>query len=89
MSVVVRPVDFEGEALFHLEDEIRKMREEEDEKLMEKYAQNCQSCGEAAMGRGGKVPGGRSKMAGGGAAGSRGAGGKEEGGGKGKIEART
>jgi len=43
MSVVVRPVDFEGEALFHLEDEIRKMREEEDEKLMEKYAQNCQA----------------------------------------------
>jgi len=39
MPVVVRPVDSEGEALFRLEDEIRKMREEEDEKLMEKYAQ--------------------------------------------------
>ena len=39
MPVVVRPVDSEGEALFRLEDEIRKKREEEDEKLMEKYAQ--------------------------------------------------
>jgi len=32
MSVVVRPVDSEGEALFRLEDEIRKMREEEKRK---------------------------------------------------------
>jgi len=39
MPVVVRPVDSEGEALFRLEDEIWKKREEEDEKLMEKYAQ--------------------------------------------------
>ena len=39
MPVVVRPVDSEGEALFRLEYEIRKKREEEDEKLMEKYAQ--------------------------------------------------
>ena len=39
MPVVVRPVDSEGEAIFRLEDEIRKKREEEDEKLMEKYAQ--------------------------------------------------
>jgi len=39
MPVVVRPVDSEGEALFRLPDLIRKKREEEDEKLMEKYAQ--------------------------------------------------
>ena len=39
MPVVVRPVDSEGEGLFRLEDEIRKRWEEEDEKLMEKYAQ--------------------------------------------------
>jgi len=39
MPVVVRPVDSEGEALFRLEDEIREKREEEDEKLMGKYAQ--------------------------------------------------
>ena len=39
MSVVVRPVDSEGEALFHLEDGIRKKREEVDEKVMEKYVQ--------------------------------------------------
>ena len=32
-------VDSEGKALFRLEDEIRKKREEEDEKLMEKYAE--------------------------------------------------
>ena len=39
MPVMVRPVDSEGEALFRLEDEILKKREEEDEKLMEKYAE--------------------------------------------------
>ena len=39
MLVVVRPVDSEGKGLFRLPDEIRKKREEEDEKLMEKYAQ--------------------------------------------------
>ena len=39
MPVVVWPVDSEGEALFRLEDEIPKKREEEDEKLMEKYAE--------------------------------------------------
>jgi len=38
MPVVVRPVDSGGEGLFRLPDEIRKKREEEDEKL-EKYAQ--------------------------------------------------
>ena len=36
MPVVVPPVDSEGEAL---EDEIREKREEEDEKLMGKYAE--------------------------------------------------
>ena len=39
MPVVVQPVDSEGEALFCLEDEIPKKWEEEDEKLMEKYAE--------------------------------------------------
>jgi len=36
-------VDSEGEALFRLEDEMREMREEEDENIMEKYAQNHQA----------------------------------------------
>ena len=39
MSVVVRSVDSEGEALSRLEDEIWKRREEENRKFMEKYAQ--------------------------------------------------
>jgi len=39
MLVVVRPVESEGEALCRLGNEIRKRWEEEDRKLMEKYAQ--------------------------------------------------
>ena len=92
----VRPVWFDQwiprvRDFFRLEDEIRKKREEEDEKFMEKSRpttrqKGCQSCGEAATRRGGRVPGGRSKTAGGGAAGSRRAGGREEEGGKEKLK---
>ena len=61
-------------SVFRLGNEVRKRREEEDRKLMEKDAEmeantrqkSRQSCTEATTHRGGKVPGGRSKTAGGG-----------------------
>ena len=94
MPVVVRPVDSEGKALFRLPDEIRKKRGEgeEDEKLMEKYAQieaNYQAKRLPKLRRGSDAQRrqGRSETAGGGAADLRGARGREEEGGKGKIEA--